>query len=320
MRYNNFEVLRGGVNSTFQDKGFFNVQHLGITTGGAADINLFTLANKILNNKENTAALEFLLQGPLLRLKKGKCRFVITGDVKFQIITKEKIINGIPNNSYLIEEGNLIDILTTKKSNYGYLAVEGGFKLSKQYECFSTLTQSKIGANNGQKLKETQLIYFNKNGSKVYSFLDSNNFFLNRNVIRVLKGPQMNFFMQKIIRKFFSESFVISNSSNRIGIRLEGSTINSIKSHDIASEGIIKGSIQVPGSGNPIIVMTDHPTTGGYPKIATVILADIPKVAQLPFGQKIIFEEVSLADAEKIYKKENKSFKSLLDKISHQNE
>ena len=98
------------------------------------------------------------------------------------------------------------------------------------------------------------------------------------------------------------------------------SIINSIKYHDIASEGIIKGSIQVPGSGNPIIVMTDHPTTGGYPKIATVILADIPKVAQLPFGQKIIFEEVSLADAEKIYNKENKSFKSLLDKISHQNE
>ena len=136
MRYNNFEVLREGVNSTFQDNGFSNLQHLGITTGGITDINLFTLANKILNNKENTAALEFLIQGPLLRLKKGKCRFVITGDVKFQIITKEKIINGIPNNSYLIEEGNLIDILTTKKSNYGYLAVEGGFKISKQYECF----------------------------------------------------------------------------------------------------------------------------------------------------------------------------------------
>ena len=314
---NSFEVVRAGIHTTFQDSGFFNVQHIGITTGGVSDISLIILANKILKNQFNTAILEFLLQGPHLRLKKGKCRFVITGNVSFNIIIKDKIIKGIPNKSYLISKGDSIDILTTIKSNYGYLAVEGGFNISYHYGCSSTLTSSNIGPNNGQDLREKQIIFFNKDGSKKNSYLNNYNFFSNTNIIRVLKGPQMNFFMQKMIKKFFSETFTVSNSSSRMGIRLEGCKVKSIKSHDIASEGIIKGSIQVPGNGNPIILMTEHPSIGGYPKIATVILTDIGKIAQLPFGEKITFSEVSLIEAENIYKKENKSFKLLLDKIHH---
>ena len=96
--------------------------------------------------------IEFANQGPLLELKKGRCRFAITGNVAFNIISKNLITHGIPNRTYLLYEGDKLDILTTIKSNYGYFTVEGGFNLQKEYGCFSTLTQSKIGANEGNKI------------------------------------------------------------------------------------------------------------------------------------------------------------------------
>ena len=125
----------------------------------------------------------------------------------------------------------------------------------------------------------------------------------------------MNYFMQKVIKNFYSKPFVVSNTTNRMWVRIEGNKISSIKSHNIASEGIIKGSIQVPGNGNPIILMAEHPTIGGYPKIATVILADIARIAQFTIGTKFNFKEVTLAEAEAIFREKNKFFESLLNKI-----
>ena len=320
MKHNQFEVIREGVHTTFQDHGYFNVQHLGITTGGVADIDLFILANKIINNKYNTPALEFSLQGPKLKLTKGKCRFVITGNVNFNILQGEKITNGIPHFSYKLQEGDVLDILSTINSNYGYLAVEGGFVLDNLYGCSSTLVQSGIGPNEGKKLSSNQIIKFFANGSNAQSSLntdDSKIFCEFDNIIRVLKGPQMNFFMQKTINKFYSQPFQISNKTNRTGIRVEGNSIISIKPHNINSEGIIKGSVQVPGDGNPIILMTEHPSIGGYPKIATVILADFAKLVQYPSNTNFFFKEVTLVEAENIYVERNKHIKSQLKKIIH---
>ena len=319
MKKNNFKVLREGIHSTFQDLGYLNIQHLGISRSGVADENLFKIANEIVNNKSNVAVIEFSIQGPKLKLHKGKCRFVITGNVLFNIISKNKKIKGVPYRSYLLKKGDILDILTTIKSNFGYLAVEGGFIVSKHYGSSSTLTKSAIGPNNGKKISREQIIEFKKNGSNTESSLEINSIFFNKsnNIIRVLRGPQMHFFMPKMIKSFFSKTFKISNLSNRIGIRLEGYPIKSIKSHDIDSEGITKGSIQIPGNGEPIILMADHPSIGGYPKIATVIMADIAKLAQMQFGTNFIFKEVTLSEAENIYIESNNSFKAILNKIDH---
>ena len=108
-----------------------------------------------------------------------------------------------------------------------------------------------------------------------------------------------------------------SNKTNRTGIRVEGNSIISIKPHNINSEGIIKGSVQVPGDGNPIILMTEHPSIGGYPKIATVILADFAKLVQYPSSTNFFFKEVTLVEAESIYVERNKRIKSQLKKIIH---
>ena len=314
MKDNFFNVLRGGVHTSFQDLGFQNFQHLGITTGGVIDNNLFHLANKLLGNKLNTPTIEFTNQGPLLDLKKGRCRFVIAGNVKFNIIKKEGIIEGISNRTYFLNEGEHLDILGTVNSNYGYFSIEGGFKLEKIYGSFSTLTKSEIGANKGKKIYYNQLIFFKNQGSNFNNSIDIN--FKLPNLIRVIRGPQMNYFMIKKIFNFFNKKFYISNSINRIGVRLEGNIIKATKSHNISSEGIVKGSIQVPGSGDPIVLLNAPPTIGGYPKIATVILSDLPALAQFPPRTLFNFNEVTLSEAENIYKKNKLLFNNKLNEIS----
>lgn len=314
MKDNFFNVLRGGLHSSFQDLGFRNFQHLGIATGGVIDNNLFFLANKLLGNKLNTPILEFTNQGPLLYLKKGRCRFAITGNVKFNIIRKEGVIEGISNRTFFLNEGEQLDILGTVNSNYGYFSIEGGFKLENVYGSFSTLTKSEIGANNGKKISCNQLIFFKTQGSGFNNSIDIN--FKLLNLIRVIRGPQMNYFMLKKIFNFFNKKFSISNSINRIGVRLEGNIIKATKSHNISSEGIVKGSIQVPGSGDPIVLLNDHPTIGGYPKIANVILSDMAALAQLPPRTLFNFKEVTLSEAENIYKKNKLLFNNKLNEIS----
>ena len=301
MEFNYFEVIRPGIYSTFQDIGFKNTQHLGITTSGVIDPSLFYIANSLLNNDLNLPMLEFAFQGPKLKLLKGKSKFSITGDVEFKIIKKNEIINGISNRSYCLNKGDIVDIIRTINSNYGYLAVEGGFAIKENFHSFSTLTYSSVGPNQGKKILRNQRINFYKNGNRINKEL-KNGLIKKISKVRVLQGPQMNFFMLKTINKFFESNYIVNKLSNRIGIRIKGSKIFAIKSHNIDSEPVVKGSVQIPGSGEPIVLMNDHPTIGGYPKIATVILDDLPLLAQLPIGGNFQFELISLKDAEQIFK------------------
>ena len=137
MSNNFFEVLRAGINTTYQDKGRFHMQHLGVAPGGCMDLKAFLIANALVGNNSEDGVLEFAYQGPLLKLVKGKTKIVITGNVLFQIIkTNNEIINGECNKSYDLNEGDQIDILATKKSAYGYLAVEGGFDVKPFVRAF----------------------------------------------------------------------------------------------------------------------------------------------------------------------------------------
>ena len=311
MANNYFKVLRGGIHTTFQDNGFINKQHLGITVGGAIDKNLYYLSNRILNNSLDLPTIEFCFQGPKLQLISGKSRVVVTGNVLFNISTSQETFRGIANKSYILKKGDIIDIISTIKSNYGYFSAEGGFKIKKEFGSCSTLTTSLIGGNEGKTIKDNQYLFLNNNAKNINSYIKYNIKEVTK-FIRVIPGPQMNYFFPKEIIKFFKNPFKISNSFNRMGIRMIGNSCKAIKSHDIPSEGIIKGSIQVPGDGNPIVLMNDHPTIGGYPKIAIVIMADLSKIAQLPSGNEVNFQLISLKNAEKIHKSKINDFNKII--------
>ena len=302
MSNNFFEVLRPGINTTFQDKGRFGMQHLGVAPSGCMDYKSFLIANSLVSNNENEGVLEFAYQGPLLKLIKGKTKFAITGNVLFQIInSKNETINGECNRSYDLDAGDQIDILATRQSTYGYLSVEGGFDVISFCNSVSTLARANIGPNEGKKINIKNKIPLKTNRE------DKNNYTANvsferKNIIRVLKGPQFDYFSESSKKEFFSKEYKITNLTDRMGMRLEGKILKNIVSTNIRSEGITKGAIQVPADGQPIVLLTDHPTIGGYPKIANVISADYDLLVQKIPGTNISFKCIELQEAERLYK------------------
>jgi biotin-dependent carboxylase-like uncharacterized protein len=302
MSNNFFEVLRPGINTTFQDKGRFGMQHLGVAPSGCMDHKSFLIANALVSNDEKEGVLEFAYQGPLLKLAKGKTKFAITGNVLFQIInSKNETISGECNRSYDLDEGDQIDILATRQSVYGYLSVEGGFEVEPFCNSISILARANIGPNEGKKINIKNKIPLKTNRK------EKNNYAVNfslekKNVIRVLKGPQFDYFSESSKKEFFFKEYKITNLTDRMGMRLEGKVLKNIVSTNIRSEGITKGAIQVPEDGQPIVLLTDHPTIGGYPKIANVISADYDLLVQKIPGTNISFKCIDLQEAEQLYK------------------
>ena len=312
MSNNFFEVLRSGINTTFQDHGRFNLQHFGVAPSGCMDYESFTVANTLVENNKTEGVLEFAYQGPLLKLIKGKTKFAITGKVHFQIInSKNETINGECNRTYDLEEGEQIDILATNKTVYGYFAIEGGFSISPFCNSVSTLARANIGPNEGKKINLKNKIFFKK------SRQEKNNYIIrvpgkNNNLIRVLRGPQHDYFSDSSKKDFCSKNYKISNLTDRMGMRLEGTVLKNVVSTNIRSEGIIKGSIQVPADGQPIILLNDHPTIGGYPKIANVISADYDLLIQNVPGTNLLFKYIELEEAEKAFKLYSENIKKTL--------
>ena len=302
MSNNFFKVLRPGINTTYQDEGRFGLQHLGVVPGGCMDHKSFLIANALVGNNNKEGVLEFAYQGPLLKLVKGKTKIVISGDVYFKIVdSNNDTTNGECNRSYDLNEGDQIDILSTKESAYGYLAVEGGFDIKPFCNSVSVLVRAQIGPNEGKKINKDDKIFIKKNSKNKKNYT-TNIFKESTDAIRVLKGPQYDYFSKGSQKDFFSANYEITNLTDRMGMRLEGPIIENIVNTNIRSEGITKGAIQVPADGQPIILLTDHPTIGGYPKIANVISADYDLLIQKTPGKKISFKYVELQEAEKIYK------------------
>ena len=310
-----FEVIRPGINSTFQDLGRKHLYHVGLPFSGAMDQRNFLISNSLVGNKKDEAVLEFAYQGPLLKVKNDNILFAIAGNVNFKIKKKTlEIIDGECYKTYLLNKDDELDIISTNQSVYGYLAVSSGFKVEKFMGSYSTTTRAEVGGNNGNKISVNQKIYINNSKgilkNKKINFLNSKIEF-----IRILKGTNFDYFTEKSIKKFFSEDFIVTKLTDRMGMRLKGPILDNNKETNIRSEGLIKGVIQVPADGNPIIMLSDHGTIGGYPKIGVVISADYDKLVQLPPNAKIKFKLVDLNEAEKLFKFYKMETDNLLNQI-----
>ncbi len=314
MNKNYFEIIRAGVNTTFQDKGRNNLYHIGIPFSGAMDYRNYLLVNKLVGNKLDLPVIEFAYQGPLLKYNGDKINIAITGDVIFKLKKRDNEIQGNCYESIIIEDGDEIDILSTNKSVYGYLAISGKFDLKLQWGSCSINTKANIGSNDGKKLENNQKIYISKiNLNQEKKKAD----YLNSKVenIRVIKGTNFEYFSEKGKKIFFEKDFIVSKLSDRMGMRLEGSKIENIVNTNIKSEGLLKGVIQVPADGNPIIMLSDHGTIGGYPKIGVVASVDYDRLVQISPGSKIKFKQIELSDAETLFKLYEMETQNLLSQI-----
>tara|TARA_B100000475_G_scaffold46466_1_gene31051 strand:- start:967 stop:1914 length:948 start_codon:yes stop_codon:yes gene_type:complete len=310
-----FEIIRAGINSTYQDIGRNELYHIGIPYSGAMDKRNFLVSNKLVGNKNSFGVIEFAYQGPLLKLKNSKIVFAITGDVKFNIIRKNlNVETGNCYETYDLNPDDQLDIISTNKSVYGYLSVKGGFDIDLFWNSYSINTKAKIGPNNGEKLSNNEKIFLKES---VNSFVKKKIQYLNSKIefIRIIKGTNYNYFSEDAKNVFLSKEFKISKLTDRMGMRLEGPKLKNIVDTNIKSEGLIKGVIQVPANGSPIIMLSDHGTIGGYPKIAVVISADYDKLVQLTPGSKIKFKLINLKEAENLYNLYNLETENILSQI-----
>ena len=308
------KVIRPGLSTTFQDRGRPNLYHIGIPFSGAMDTRNFLITNKLVGNDLNEAVLEFALQGPKLRINENDINCVVTGDVNFTIKKSSKVYKGECYKTFSLNNNDEIDITSTNNSMYGYFSISGGFKLKKIWNSYSTHLRSMVGPNKGNKIIEDDDLQFNKSSKQIIqrkiNYVNSKIEF-----IRIIKGTNFDFFSKESQEFFFEKQYQVTNLIDRMGIRLDGYKLNNIKSENIKSEGLIKGVIQVPPDGKPIIMLSDHGTIGGYPKIGVIISADYDKVVQLPPMSKIKFKMVDFIEAEKIFKLYSMETKNILEQI-----
>ncbi|WP_435095811.1 biotin-dependent carboxyltransferase family protein [Candidatus Pelagibacter bacterium nBUS_27] len=314
MSSNYFEIIRAGINTTFQDMGRNNLYHIGIPFSGAMDNRNYLLANRLVGNKLDLPVIEFAYQGPLLKYSGDNITIAVAGDVIFKIRKKDNEIEANCYENYLIENGDEIDILSTNKSVYGYLAVSGEFDLKLQWGSCSINTKANIGSNEGKKLENNQKLIISKISTNQQKNKTN---YLNSKVenIRVIKGTNFDYFSEEGKKNFFEKEFTVSKLSDRMGMRLNGPEIENIVNTNIKSEGLLKGVIQVPADGNPIIMLSDHGTIGGYPKIGVVASVDYDRLVQISPGSKIKFKEIELSDAETLFKLYEMETQNLISQI-----
>ena len=190
---NYVEVVRAGINTTFQDQGRKNLYHIGIPFSGAMDYRNYLIVNKLVGNKSGLPVLEFAYQGPLLKYFGDKINIAITGDVNFTIKKNNDLINGNCYETFSLENGNEIDVTSTNRSVYGYLAFSGEFDLKSQWSSYSVNTKANIGSNNGKKLQVNQKINIFKINQNLK---DKKLNYINTKIekIRVIKGTNFHYF------------------------------------------------------------------------------------------------------------------------------
>ena len=291
-------VIAGGLQTTVQDFGRPHVQHLGIPASGAMDRTALRLANRLVGNDEAVAALEIRVLGPTLEVTADSARVALTGSRTPLEIVGEGTVAG--HRSVCLTRGQRLRIPALGDGALAYLAVEGGFDLPPVYDSLATFGRAGLGGLAGRALAEGDDLPLARASveSRVEHALAKPDYLDKSGPIRVVLGPQDDFFTVESLARFWASDFTVSSAVDRMGMRLDGPAFDHRGGHDIVSDGIALGAIQVPGNGQPIILLADHQTTGGYPKVGTVIGADIGRLSRLRPGAELTFEEVSVTESE----------------------
>jgi allophanate hydrolase len=194
-----------------------------------------------------------------------------------------------------------------------YLAIEGGLAIPPVLGSTSTYVRGRIGGFQGRRLQQGDLVPLNLNrvDPRAESVMKRELHLGMNDPIRVILGPQADYFTEDAIEMFLSSEYTVSSQSDRMGFRLEGPALAHSRGYNIISDGVVTGSIQVPGSGQPVVLMVDNPTTGGYPKLATVISSDIPTLARRTPGRTVRFVAVTIDEAHVACKQQATQFAEL---------
>lgn len=289
------EVIAADPVTTVQDRGRFGVQRFGLPPSGAMDRAALAAANVLVGNAIDVAAIEIGPFGAEFAARDGAVRLAVAGAGR----TMARNGDGVPmNQSLLLADGERLRIGPARERVFSYLAVEGGIAGEPVFGSLAVNSRAGLGSPYPRPLKTGDSIVVQNArqlASEVRLDLDDDE----RNApMRVVFGPQDDEFDAEVKALLTESAWTVSAASDRMGYRLEGPRLAHRDGHNIVSDGTVTGSIQVPGSGHPIVLMPDRGTTGGYPKIATVISADIGRLAQIRVGGTLRFRAVGMEEAE----------------------
>ena len=302
-----FEVIDPGFRCLIQDTGRVGYHHLGITTGGAMDLESFELANTLCNNSSMNAVVEIAFGGVCL-ISKLDAVIALTGATMCLKINGTRVEQW---RAHRILAGSRLEIGLASDGVYGYLAIAGGFVMKPIFGSVSCVQREQIGGHkqNGSALRKGDQLHCDPQQSdcrlaELPSSLRPKRHG-NEQLLRVILGSQHHKFdpIQKKI--FFSSEYLLTSECDRMGYRLSGPKILS-KYLNMLSEGTTLGSIQIPPDGQPIILMRDRQTMGGYPKLGSVLSLDIDRLSQLPQGSTVTFQMIHIEEAHNILSLEAK--------------
>jgi len=311
------KVLKTGLFTTVQDLGRHGFRKYGITVGGAMDRLSLRAANILVGNAEDEAGLEMTLTGPVLCFNEDAWIAITGSDFS-------PSINGHPvpmRRPVLIKKGSILEFRASQNGRLAYLGLAGGIQVPKVMDSKSTYTQAGIGGYFGRALAKGDLLPirsheirygFEKDFASERWGIGSNVLpsYTKEKIIHITEGPEFGLFPDTAHECLFNSYYCIGTESNRMGYRLQGPSLN-YDPKDMLSSPVAPGTIQVPPDGQPIILMADCQTTGGYPRIGHVIQTDLPKLAQAKPGDRIRFKLISMNEAHRRLFKQEKVFRLL---------
>ena len=293
---------------SLQDLGRFGYRHFGVTQSGAVDPYLLRVANLLVGNQQGHACLEFTALGGEFEVTARSMRIAFVGDFPIYINGKQRS----SYQSHYLSQGDRFKIEPSTGGIRGYLSVAGGFAVEPELGSCSQHRRSQLGGFVNELKSGVELPI------NVPFVFQGHEYFMNDSLrrrsckrIRVVEGPQIDYFSKQGLVDFYTKPFTISNDSDRMGYRLEGVNIELVGKNDMISEPTLYGSVQVPPSGQPVVLMADCGTSGGYPKIATLASVDCGVLAQKGPGEAIFFEAISIEESQHLLIEQEKYLNSL---------
>ena len=298
-----------GPASSVQDGGRSGAQRYGLTPSGAMDRLALAAANTLLGNAPFAAAIEIGPFGAAFTAREGAIRVALCGAPRSADIAGRPVAL---DTSMTIPDGETLVVGFAKGGAFNYLAIEGAISGEPMFGSLAVNARAGLGSPYQRPLQAGDEL-----PAQAASGTQERRIELpaSSGPIRVLLGPQDDEFADEAKKLFLESEWKISPTSDRMGYRLEGPAITHLHGHNIVSDGTVNGSIQVPGNGTPIVLMPDRGTTGGYPKIATVISADLGRLAQTTAGTSFRFEALGMAEAQAEAKKFADLLRSLPDRL-----
>jgi len=307
-----FSVIKAGMQTTIQDLGRFGFQKFGMVVSGAMDALALRLGNIILGNDEHMAGLECTTIGPTLSFDQAQLIAITGADLSARL---DGVLVALWKPIF-VAAGSVLSFGKPVSGCRAYICFQNGLEIPDIMDSQSTYLKAKIGGWHGRALqKDDRIAFCSAYNKPVFSFnwrLSSQLYTdLSLTKIRVIKGPQFDDFEQESIVQFISESFGITALSDRMGYRLNSLPLRLTKPMELLSSAVTFGTVQVPPQGQAIVLMADHPTTGGYPVLAQVARVDLSLLAQKQVGDQLQFELISLTEAHQLLKNQEQQLNQL---------